>query len=615
MRSLKEAHLFYLQCLHAQTQLLAAPKPSTPSNTCHKVLRPILIRPVASPSPPAPQSRPTRRCRTCNERFHSKPELERHRRQRHLRADRSRHCAACSIQFYTAVSYGRHLQLHADNICLFCNIGFTAAAEVHEHIATQHIIDDSSEHTDGGRFTCVTCANSFKTRRALLRHGRTVHGAIAVSFMCGVCLKVSFRRRSELRSHLTECGAATTTADMRVDDAANAALNFGGLDDDMPVEFLNYSLLGGVDDMDDDCCFDASYMDGMVEEFLDDAFQMPAAATSNTAAVDLLADMMLQATSDGRRDSNAEQSTTSLAGGGGAASKHSYSCPRCEIADGAAAFAFGTPRELHLHLAAEHNEAVLVCNQCGIGFTSMTALSDHRAQHKVENRLANESLTRLFEAKDDIDDIELRFERYPSGADADTVYSCRACARVYKTKANAMRHQCRRDVADDAVQSGDNVSTVEAAIPATTTTTTTLLCSLCDKSFRTLGGLKYHLLTHTSNGAKSFNCVYCSDRFLTGINLAAHLRARHSSAAKPHQCDQCPQSFTTAYQLRRHGAVAHGGRREHVCGVCGKAYTQRSHLRHHEWTHNGVKKFACGRCERGFTSRTSLRKHEEKMHA
>lgn len=596
------------------------------------------------------------RCRSCIRPrwFYSKHDLAQHRLTAHLTPDDAWFCEPCSLQFHTERSHRAHQQLHADNICLYCNVGFPSEADVREHIRSRHIppaaavasVDGAQNLTEPMpqrlRFTCNQCDAfvSFSSRRALLRHTRSKHVHQAGRYLCGLCSRTAFDSRDELREHLRNCRpvagempASATTASMQIEcdgdagedyintdkdndiDDVDAALNFGSLDDDMPVEFLNYNLLagGGMNDIDDGCCFDSIYMDGMVEEFLDDAFQIqPPLSTMTTD-----------------QDGSDKSITTNTSAGTSTApsARHTYACPHCPANDGATFVTlFTKQRDLHLHLAEKHNEPSLVCYQCGVGFSSMVLLREHHRQHQIENTMANESLAQMFDTRDEDESSAGRRKldgfdciRNPSSVEESVLYHCRKCHRRYRKRMNALRHRCPLNDQSGTAGSDDQTSDMRPAADGVAAKTSTLICSLCDKSFRTLNGLKYHLGTHTSDGELPFPCAYCPQRFHNAILLSAHLRKRHAivnDAVRPKrvQCGKCALSFAAAYLLRRHEAVEHGGQRNYVCKVCGAAYTQCSHLRHHEMSHTGLKPFACSQCDRSFTSRSSLRKHEERGH-
>lgn len=56
--------------------------------------------------------------------------------------------------------------------------------------------------------------------------------------------------------------------------------------------------------------------------------------------------------------------------------------------------------------------------------------------------------------------------------------------------------------------------------------------------------------------------------------------------------------------------------RSFLCHVCGKSYTQSSHLWQHLRFHDGVKNFACDfeGCEKRYTIRPDLEDHIRKFH-
>lgn len=270
--------------------------------------------------------------------------------------------------------------------------------------------------------------------------------------------------------------------------------------------------------------------------------------------------------------------------------------------------------ELNQHLAHTHNEPVLVCNECGANFNKTEDLLVHRNHHKVENRMANESLSTFFgSATDPL--VDVRFAR-STDSSGTTIFTCKHCHRSYKTTINMLRHQCPSSVttleSHKCAECTTSFATPQAlSLHRNKHIADTLWCSLCDKKFTTIAGLKYHLKTHT--GVRSIGCPFCQRKFMANGNLQAHIRTVHS-AVRPYACDECDQNFASGYHLRRHIASVHRKERDFVCGVCGKRFGQQSHLTQHSWQHTGVKPYPCDRCDAAYTSRTALNTHLRVVH-
>lgn len=55
--------------------------------------------------------------------------------------------------------------------------------------------------------------------------------------------------------------------------------------------------------------------------------------------------------------------------------------------------------------------------------------------------------------------------------------------------------------------------------------------------------------------------------------------------------------------------------RSHICGVCGRLFARREHVRRHVLSHTGEKPFKCADCARKFARRDLLSRHRKKLHA
>lgn len=92
-------------------------------------------------------------------------------------------------------------------------------------------------------------------------------------------------------------------------------------------------------------------------------------------------------------------------------------------------------------------------------------------------------------------------------------------------------------------------------------------------------------------------------------------------------CEKCGHIFSELEALLEHAENGHKkgksyalvsdiATRPYLCEVCGKGYTQSSHLYQHLRFHKGIKPFECSfdNCSRRFTIRPDLNDHIRKCH-
>jgi uncharacterized Zn-finger protein len=54
--------------------------------------------------------------------------------------------------------------------------------------------------------------------------------------------------------------------------------------------------------------------------------------------------------------------------------------------------------------------------------------------------------------------------------------------------------------------------------------------------------------------------------------------------------------------------------KNHVCDVCGKAFTEAGSLKKHKLLHAGLKNQVCDVCQKTFTHASSLKRHKLLVH-
>ncbi|GAB0088182.1 Testis-specific zinc finger protein topi [Sergentomyia squamirostris] len=132
---------------------------------------------------------------------------------------------------------------------------------------------------------------------------------------------------------------------------------------------------------------------------------------------------------------------------------------------------------------------------------------------------------------------------------------------------------------------------------------TLYLCNVCDTNFPSLDALYSH----------RYKMIHLFPRLCHSTNTLAI------------SCEMCGISFSTANALVKHHEDKHVRKlknkiapksRQYLCDVCGKSYTQSSHLWQHLRFHRGVKPFMCREegCTRRFTIRPDLNDHIRKCH-
>lgn len=152
------------------------------------------------------------------------------------------------------------------------------------------------------------------------------------------------------------------------------------------------------------------------------------------------------------------------------------------------------------------------------------------------------------------------------------------------------------------------------------------ICNVCDVEFDGVEQLIIHRHTsfhffprmeHKINQIL-FVCELCPTSYETANQLVAHLLEKHS---KRPRISAVPETSTRVQKspssIRRGGGHQTSTRpRQYLCEICGKSYTQSSHLWQHLRFHQGIKPFECphDNCGRKFTIRPDLNDHIRKCH-
>ncbi|KAJ6632636.1 Zinc finger protein [Pseudolycoriella hygida] len=443
-------------------------------------------------------------CRICAKRFLTKRSVRIHESShKTVRTSIELFCDQCKRQFIHRGTFIKHKERHEDTVCIYCNRGYPHIDKTKTHIAERHEKNEK-------RFSCVECKKSFETRKILLRHYRTVHGK-TIPVFCGQC-EEPFTSREKLKDHLIDCDKKKAQDNDEYWDIEHL------IDDDLTTEWLNSEMLS-------EDYLNVDNGESMVEEFLDDAFEMLTdqseelkcnhCSTVFTTARDLI---MHDITNHDAVKRDVSESKPML--------KPCYRCPRCQKE-------FSKQSHLTIHLAHHHGESTLFCNECGAAYNDIAKLVQHRKEHQMEN--INSFLTN-------------------SQTNADNKSLCTLCDKYFTT--NGLKYHLKTH------------SNVDRAF----------VCPFCSKKFIANTNLNAHITVRHSE-TKRHLCSHCDRSFATMDHLKKHTASVHLHI-RNYKCDVCDRTFRQKSHLNQH-LWQHNGVKQFQCSLCIKAYTSKAPLKNH----------------------------------
>ncbi|XP_062712516.1 zinc finger protein Xfin-like [Aedes albopictus] len=528
-------------------------------------------------------------CQHCTKTFKTKRGLDQHLTYCHKTDDDPFRCDQCFRDFATKTSFINHLAYHVDFLCKFCDHGFLNEVKLLEHVRNNHV---------DRLFRCKRCTKTEPLRKTLNRHLRSAHNVHQDEFYCGHCSNgSSFDDLVALNDHMQEVHKSPQAIEgdyaellnepfFAKDIALELELDKSRLEENKE-DFLKQFDLVRSRNSEKSNTLNPNKM--ILEEFLDEAFEN---------------DQVWAKYIEGGEEYLIDNYDFYLEGPTSNKVIFRYKCPQCDAG-------FMKQVVLTIHLAETHGVACLVCNDCGANFRKLVEYRDHRREHLKDNARFVENI--IPEAEEALSLVQQEDKEYTVCEKGTTyVFTCKLCDRTFAKKSNFEKHKCSFYASSSKSEEKGSVLKSNPQLGGDPTLPDSLFCTLCDKKFISISGLKYHLKRHTD--IKAFSCVYCSKKFTANSNLNAHIRNKHSED-KSHPCPECEQCFACKDHLSKHIRSRHRQERAFKCPECTKCYFQKSHLNDHvAASHLGYKAFVCELCNTSYSCRGSLRRHLAKSH-
>ncbi|CAF4913224.1 unnamed protein product [Pieris macdunnoughi] len=319
--------------------------------------------------------------------------------------------------------------------------------------------------------------------------------------------------------------------------------------------------------------------------------------------------------------------------------RHAHKCHQC-------ALGFNHACKLEEHMKKHQPcEGSVECDSCHIQCKDKQALASHRRRHRVRWRcvVCGGCWSRASVAADHVHrhhagptpthtcnmcghrDTTLGKLRNHIKKAHSGQHKCELCDKVFRDKTSLRKHlfihsgvkeySCSECGKQFLFKKAMEIHLVTHQSPAY------MYCYQCDMTFKNQMSYNQHMkynLKHIDPDKLKYACKLCDKKFvkakrLEEHNMAVHLKITHI------QCPVtgCTFACSSRAVLRSHRRAIHAQHvtsRNHVCDMCGKAYTTKKSLEGHLRMHSGERPFRCTKCPAAFGYESALYNHNKLVH-
>ena len=191
-------------------------------------------------------------------------------------------------------------------------------------------------------------------------------------------------------------------------------------------------------------------------------------------------------------------------------------------------------------------------------------------------------------------------------------YKCQLCGKTSISPAALKRHQCIKrlkcQLCDKTYR--NQTALTEHVEVVHSGKKPEYPCNECGKVYNRLHNLRFHQREHIK-GKKMYKCAFCPKQYTSKQSVREHERKHRG---EPVLCPQCGKSFASMKILRQHEKMVHMNKKDYVCAICSKAYSDSYNLKCHIDSHTGSKNLKCRYCDKKFTYSAARTSHQKTQH-